>query len=262
MDITLGGRAVFAATGGRPFDPALPAVVLLHGAGMDHMVWAFQSRYLAHHGRSVLALDLPGHGRSDGPALESVEEMADWLVRVLDALGVAEAAVAGHSMGAIVALTAAARHPARVRALAVLGCAGAMPVHPALLSEAAADRLSAVEMVNGWGHGQDSQRGGHPLAGTWLLGVGHRLLQRASPGVLHRDLVACDAWKNGAAAAAAVECPTLVLSGADDRMTPAKAGRALAAAIPGARYEVLPGTGHMLMTEAPEATLAALKTVL
>ena len=85
MDLKVDGRKVYAATGGRPFDPALPAVLLLHGAGMDHTVWQLPARWLAWHGHSVLAVDLPGHGRSEGPALASVPELAQWLGRALDA---------------------------------------------------------------------------------------------------------------------------------------------------------------------------------
>ena len=77
MDLTVNGRKAYAYTGGKPFDPKLPAVVFIHGAEHDHCVWTLQTRYLAHHGRGVLAVDLPGHGRSDGPPLASVEEMAE-----------------------------------------------------------------------------------------------------------------------------------------------------------------------------------------
>jgi len=259
LNLEVEGRAVFAGTGGRPFDPALPAVAFLHGAGMDHSVWALQSRYLAHHGRAVLALDLPGHGRSEGPPLGSIEAIADWTAAVLEAAGVERAALVGHSMGAVAALACAARHPRRLRALALLGCAAAMPVHPAMLAAAEANDHAAIDMVNAWGHGATAHLGGHPLAGTWLTGHGNRLLERAAPGVLHADLAACDAWKGGAEAAAAVRCPVLLLVGAEDRMTPPKAGRALAALLGDCRLEALPDCGHMLMTERPEETLAALK---
>lgn len=257
--LTVEGRRVFAGTGGRPFDAGLPAVAFLHGAGMDHSVWALQSRYLAHHGRAVLALDLPGHGRSEGPPLGSIEAIADWTAAVLAAAGVERAALVGHSMGAVAALACAARHPERVRALALLGCAAAMPVHPDLLAAAAANDHAAIDMVNAWGHGSSAHLGGHPLAGTWLTGHGNRLLERAAPGVLHADLAACDAWKGGQEAAAAASCPALLLVGTEDRMTPPKAGRALAALLPDCRVELLSGCGHMLMTERPEETLAALK---
>ncbi|MGH6945998.1 MAG: alpha/beta fold hydrolase, partial [Kiloniellales bacterium] len=129
MQLTVEGRAVFAGTGGLPFDPARPAIVFVHGAGMDHSVWALLARYFAHRGRAVLAVDLPGHGRSDGAPLESVEALADWLLGLLDAAGLESAALAGHSLGSLVALETAARAPGRVRALALLASAPLMPVN-------------------------------------------------------------------------------------------------------------------------------------
>ncbi|MGO1118454.1 alpha/beta fold hydrolase [Rhodovibrionaceae bacterium A322] len=262
LELMVDGKKAVATTGGRPFNPADPVVVFVHGSGMDHTVWALQSRYLAHHGRSVLAVDLPGHGRSDGDALTSIEEIADWLVRLLDAAGVEQAAMVGHSMGAIAVLEAAVRHPARVRALALCGVAQAMPVHPAMLASAEKNEQGAIDMVNGWGHGGKAHRGGHMLSGAWMVGGGNRLLQRSRPGSLYADLKACNDWQGGEAAAEKVTCPTLVLMGSADKMTPARAGSKLAAAITGAKPVVLPGIGHMMMSEAPDATLAALKEVL
>ena len=262
MELTVDGRSVFAATGGRDFDPALPAVVFVHGAGMDRTVWALQTRFFAYHGRGVLAVDLPGHGRSEGPALAAIAEIADWLTRLMDAAGLAQAALAGHSMGALAALDCAARHPDRVRALALLGAAPRMPVHPDLLAAAEADDHLAFELVTDWAHGDSGHLGGARAPGLWLMGGGERLLERAAPGVLYRGLAACNAYEDAPARAAAVTCPTLLVLGSDDRMTPARAGRKLAEAIPGARVELVADSGHMLMTEKPDQTLDALKTIL
>lgn len=259
MELIVNGQATYAHTGGRPFDPAAPAVVLIHGAGMDHTVWSLQSRYLAHHGRAVLAVDLPGHGRSAGAPPPSVEALADWVVALLDAAGVGgPAALVGHSMGALVALCCAARHADRVESLALLGVAETMPVHPDLLGAAALNDPAAIELVVGWGHGPLGHIGGNAVPGLGLLDGARRLMARARPGVLGVDLGACDAFMGGGEAAAAVRCPALFLLGALDRMTPAKAGRALAARTAGGRVEVLPGVGHMVMVEAPSATTRAL----
>lgn len=262
MDLTVNGHAVFAHTGGRPFDPSRPVVLLLHGAGMDHTVWSLQSRFLAHHGRSVLAVDLPGHGRSGGAPLPGIAELADWVPALLDAAGVAKAALIGHSMGALVALDAAARHPDRVEALALLGVAERMPVHPDLLEAAADEEPSAVELaidlVIGWGHGPRGHTGGNATPGLALIPGGRRLMRGITPGVLGVDLAACNAYARGADSAAAVDCPALFLLGALDRMTPAKAGRALAARVKSSQVVMVPATGHMIMTEAPDATVTAL----
>ncbi|MFQ5776278.1 MAG: alpha/beta fold hydrolase [Kiloniellaceae bacterium] len=262
MQLVVDGRAVFAATGGRPFDPEPPAVVFLHGAGMDHTIWALQARYFAHHGRTALAVDLPGHGRSEGPGLDGIAAMAGWLVRLLDAAGLREAALAGHSMGALVALAAAAALGARVRALALLGGAPRMPVHPDLLAAAQAGDRLAFDLVTSWGHGPAGHLGGNRAPGLWLMGGAERLLERGAPGVLYRDLAACDAYADAAEAAARVACPCLLVLGAEDRMTPARAGQKLAEMIPGARVTMIPACGHMMMLEKPDRTLDALKTIL
>ncbi|SMH53810.1 alpha/beta fold hydrolase [Azospirillum agricola] len=258
MELTVNGHSVFAHTGGRPFDPARPVVVLIHGAGMDHTVWSLQSRFLAHHGRSVLAVDLPGHGRSRGEALGGIAELADWLPALLDAAGVSKAALVGHSMGALVALDAAARHADRVEAVALLGVAERMPVHPDLLAAASAGEPSAVELVIGWGHGPRGHTGGNPTPGLALIPGSRRLMGSVTPGVLGVDLAACNAYVQGSEAAERLSCPALFLLGALDRMTPAKAGRSLASRVKSSQVVTIPAVGHMVMTEAPDATIDAL----
>jgi pimeloyl-ACP methyl ester carboxylesterase len=252
MELTVAGHTVFAATGGRDLDRNAPLAVLIHGAGMDHSVWSLQTRYLAHHGRSVLAVDLPGHGRSGGSPLTTIKDLADWVPLLIDAAGFEQAALVGHSMGAITALEAATRHPDRVRALALLGVAERMPVHPDLLAAAAANDYKAIAMVIGWGFG--THRGASAAPGMWQIGTGLRLMQQAAPGVLATDLAACNAWRG----TPNVQCPTTLILGASDRMTPAKAGRALADKIPGAQTVVLKGSGHMMMVEEPDAVTDAL----
>ena len=264
QEFIVDGKAVFAATGGRPFDAALPAVIFIHGAGMDHTIWALQTRYFAHRGRAVLALDLPGHGRTEGPALGSIGELAAWLGRFIEAAGVGEVSLAGHSMGALTALECAASLGSRLRALALLGVAPSLPVHPDLMAAAAADDPLAFELITSWGHGNTGHRGGNRAPGLWLLGGGERLLQRSKPGVLYHDLAACNAYEaaRGLDVAARITCPSLVLLGTQDRMTPAKGGRELAAAIPGAALAVISESGHMMMLEKPDETLDALIAVL
>lgn len=261
MELVVDGRPVFAANGGQKFDPVRPSVLFLHGAGMDHTVWNLQTRWFAHHGRNALAIDLPGHGRSAGPALGSVEAMADFVPKLLDAAGASTAAIVGHSMGALVALAAAARHPARVRALGLVGVAAAMPVHPKLLEAAAKDDPVAVAMIADWAFGRRAQLGGARAPGTWMVGGGVRLLERAASGVLSRDLAACDSYKNAPDSARAVRCPVLFVLGTADRMTPAAGAKSLIEAVAVARVRELVGAGHMAMIEAPDATLAALAEV-
>ena len=261
MDLTVNGASVFAATGGRPFDAVSPAVVLLHGAGMDHTIWSLQARYLAHHGRALLAVDFPAHGRSGGAVLTSIDAMAEWVLGLLDAAGTETAALAGHSMGGFAALAAAARAPGRVRALALLGVGAGLPVHPDLLAAAKAGEHVAFDLITAWGFGRAAHVGGHTQPGLWMMDGGMRLLERCAPGVLFADLEACNAYKGAAEAAAKVRCPTMLLLGDDDRMTPPVRGR-LAAGIGDCHSVVLERCGHMMMVERPDATTDALSQIL
>jgi len=262
MELTVAGARVHAGTGGRDFDASLSPIVFLHGAGMDHTVWALPARYFAHRGRAVLAVDLPGHGSSEGKPLTSIAAMADWVAALIEESGCVKAALVGHSMGALVALQTAARHPDRVCRLALLGAAPKMPVHPDLLAAAAANDHAAFDLMTSWSYGPAGQLGGARVPGSWLMGGGERLLERVRPGVLSADLEACNAYAEGIESAAKVTCPVLVVIGAEDRMTPARAGAKLAAAISGANSVIIPNCGHMMTAEKPDETLDALKTIL
>ncbi len=258
MYLEVNGQRVFAATGGRPFDPARPCVVFLHGAGMDHSIWVLPARWFARHGYGVLALDLPGHGRSTGEPLASIEALADWVIAVLDALGVERAALAGHSMGSLTTLDAAGRYPERVRAAALIGTSFPMPVNDQLLAAAAANDHAALEMLNIFGHARSALTGGNEQIGMWNPGMGIRLLESARPGVVHTDLSACNDYRSGLEVAARVQCPTTLILGDRDVMTPPRNAQALVQTLPGAKVVTLAGSGHSLYNEKPDALLDAL----
>ena len=259
MQLTVNGAATFVATGGKAFDSSLPTVLFLHGAGMDHTAWAQHDRWFAHHGYNVLAPDLPGHGRSAGALLPTIAGMADWTAALLDASGAKSARLIGHSMGSLVALETAARHPAKVSGLVLVATSSAMAVGPDLLKAAEANDHAAIDMVAIWGLGHAAGLGGSLAPGLWMHGGVRRLLERCKDGVLFNDLSACNAYRNALAAAATVKVPATLVLGERDMMTPAKAGRALAAAIPNARTVVLRGAGHMMMAERPDELLAAMR---
>ncbi len=259
MEVDFEGARIFAATGGKPFDGNLPALAFVHGAAMDHSVFVLQTRYFRHHGFGVLAVDLPGHGRSGGAPLQTIEECGAWLLRYLASLGVERAALAGHSMGSLVCLEAAAQGGARISKLMLLGTAEAMPVHPDLMAAAEANDHLAYDLVTSWGHGRRAHLGGHASPGLWMLGGAVRLLERANPGVMANDMAACAAYTNGLAAGAKVMCPTLLLLGSIDAMTPPKAAQLLAKALPKSTQIVLPNVGHMMTIEAPDATIDAMR---
>jgi pimeloyl-ACP methyl ester carboxylesterase len=259
MQLFVNGIETFVATGGREFDISQPTIVLLHGAGFDHTAWALHSRWFAHHGYGVLAPDLPGHGRSSGAPLPAIADMADWTVALLDAAGAARARLVGHSMGSLVALETAARHPARVTALGLIGTTAAMTVGPDLLKAAEADDHAAIDMVSIWGLGYQAELGGSLAPGLWMHSGAERVLEQCRPGVLFNDLSACNAYQNALTAAAKIAVPTTLILGERDMMTPARAGKALAAALPNSRTVVLRGAGHMMMAERPDELLAALQ---
>jgi pimeloyl-ACP methyl ester carboxylesterase len=224
-------------------------------------VWVLQTRYFAHHGFGVLAVDLPGHGRSKGAPLTSVEAMADWVLEVLDAAGAARATLIGHSMGSLIALEAAHRAPARVNKIALVGTAYPMKVSEMLLDAARNAEQDAIDMVNVWSHSSGAHPPAAPAPGFTLMGGARRLMQRMSAlnpeHLFYTDFSACNAYANGGAAAAAVRCPTLFIFGSKDMMTPARSTTLLTGAIAHGKI-VYVDAGHALMSEQPDAVLDAL----
>ena len=259
MIFEVDGQAAFATTGGAPFDPARPAVIFLHGAGFDRTTWRLQTRYFAHHGRSVLAVDFPAHGRSQGKPLATIATMADWTAHLIEVAGLQSAALVGHSMGALVALECAARYPQKVRALGLCGVAAEMPVHPEMLSSAQANTLKVQELMTFWGIGSALHKGGMVSPGLWLRRESLAVLSGNQPDVIHADLAACNAYKDALVRAAGVKCPAVLVLGDGDLMTPPAKGKVLAAALPGARTVMVAGSGHFMMVERPDETLEALK---
>jgi len=263
MQIEIDGEAAYAYTGGKPFDAALPCVVFIHGAQNDHSVWSLQSRWFAHHGFAVLAVDLPGHGRSAGSALPLIEDLADWIELLLEKVGAGDTAksvsLVGHSMGSLTAIECAARHPARIARIALIGTAVPMPVSDALLGAAKDKEAKAIGMINARSHSPRGSIGGNTVPGMWLLGASRRLMERQQSGVLYNDLAACNAYAHGMDAAAALACPTLIISGSKDMMTHPRAAAKLATVIKDVRSVSLDGAGHALMAEKPDAVLDALR---
>ncbi|WP_019141416.1 alpha/beta fold hydrolase [Noviherbaspirillum massiliense] len=262
MLLNVHGHDAYCYTGGKTFDPSLPTAVFIHGAQNDHSVWALQTRYFAHHGFGVLAADLPGHGRSAGAPLANVEEMAAWLLTLLDAAGVKTATLIGHSMGSLVALETAYLAPTRVDKLALVGTAYPMKVSEALLDAAKNNEQLAIDMVNIWSHSSFVQKPSCPAPGFYVLGGSQRLMQRLSKlnlaPVFHTDFSACNAYANGEIAARSVTCPALFLLGKSDLMTMPKAAGPLIKAISHAKVVQIEKCGHSLMSEQPDAVLDAL----
>ena len=267
-----GPVAAYAYTGGKPFDPGLPCVAFIHGALHDHSVWTLLARWCAHHGHGVLAVDLPGHGRSHGPVLASVQDHGAWLLALLDAAGVrqpGQATLVGHSMGSLIGLEAAAQAPARIGRLLMVGSAYPMKVSPALLDTAASAPLKAIAMVNALSISTLAAKPSFPGPGMWLHGANRALMQRTLAGahatgcavnLFHHDFSVCDRYDQGLQAAARVSARVTLVLGSQDQMTPPRAARELGSALR-ARVVTLP-SGHSLPAEAPDGVLGALRDAL
>ena len=266
MNISTPNGQLYAYTGGKEFDAAKPTVVFIHGVLNDHSVWILQSRYLAHHGWNVLAIDLPGHCKSGGEPPASVEEASAAIVALLDAAGVQKAALVGHSFGSLIALETAARAPSRVSHLVLVGTAFPMRVSPALLESSVSAPMKAIDMVNTFSHSTLAPPPSALGPGTWLYGGSRALMRRvlaSNPkvNVFFTGFKACDSYANGEAAMEKVQCPTLFVLGQADQMTPPKAAQSLVSKATNAKVVKLPA-GHSLMTEDPDGVLQALKDFL
>lgn len=262
----MNGLPVFIDTGGCDFFPGLPTLVFIHGAQHDHFVWKSLVTRFAGPERNVLAPDLPGHGRSGGAPLPSIEAMADWLATLLTKLGAggtAQISLAGHSMGSLVALEAAARLSGNVRQLVMIGTAIPMPVAPALLDTARDDETKAMALINHWSHSPTAWCGGNRGShGLWLPTINLRIMERQTAGVLFNDLSACNDYRNGLDTAARIACPVTLVAGTADRMTAVKSARKLAAKLPGSTLVEIADAGHALMAEAPVEVSNAIEAAL
>lgn len=266
MNITVSGHSIYCYTGGKPFDPARPTVVFIHGVLNDHSVWILQTRWFAHHGWNVLALDLPGHCRSSGEPPASVEQGARFVLELLDAAKVKQAALVGHSFGSLIALEAASRAPQRVSHLALIATASPMKVSPALLDAALNAPHKAIDMVNVFSHSMLAPPPSTLGPGTWVYGGSRALMRRvlaSNPkvNVFHTGFKACDDYRGADAAMARITCPTLFILGRSDSMTLPKMAQPLIDKAPGAKVVVV-DAGHQLMAEAPDGVLTALKAFL
>jgi pimeloyl-ACP methyl ester carboxylesterase len=265
MDLSTSPR-LYAYTGGRTFDAAQPTIVFLHGAQHDHSVWILQSRYLAHHGYGVLALDLPGHMRSEGPLLDTVEAMADRIADALRSANVTRMIAVGHSMGSLIALELAKRMPQAVRGVALVAAAFPMRVAEPLLAATREAPDEALDMINVWSHSPSiagfDRKPSNPGPGFSTMWQNLRLMQRIGRrdggSVLPTDFAACNRYAAGLETAAGLRCPVLFVLGSADSMTPPRAAKALVDACRSPQVVTLPHAGHALMAEHPDGVRIAI----
>jgi pimeloyl-ACP methyl ester carboxylesterase len=270
MKLIVNGFSTYCYTGGKSFDAGQPTVVFIHGVLNDHSVWGLQSRYLANHGWNVLAVDLPGHCRSEGEAPSSVEAAADFIAALLDAADVVRAALVGHSWGSLIALEAASRLKERISHLVLVGTAFPMKVSQTLLDASLNEPMKALSLVNVFSRSTLAPKPSSLGPGTWVHGasmaLGRRVLaSNAQVNVFHRGFKACDSYLNGETAIGQITCPVLFVLGEQDQMTSPKAAQTLIAAARSTGKTVRLvrlAVGHHQMTEAPDETLFAIRDFL
>lgn len=255
MKLMVNGSETHVATGGKEFDSSLPTVLFLHGSGMDHRAWALQTRWFAYNGYGVLAPAFPGHSLSKGQAPTSIEDSGAWLIDFLAVAGVNSAHVVGHSQGFLSGLELAVQKPAALKSLTGIGTAAAIPVNPMLIETAHKSAAKAADMMLQWGFGPKTHLGASSIPGMQPIAVGRKIM---SDNPLAVDLQCCADYQGGESALMQVKVPTAMILAGQDKMTPLKAGKAVAQTL-NAQLTVLLDYGHMLPIEAPKQVLAALR---
>ncbi len=253
------GKRAFASNGGKAFDSKRPAVIFLHGSGLDHTFWSLHTRFFAFRNYAVLAPDFPGHTFSPGPPLTRIEDMADWLNDVVTALDIGNISLVAHSQGCLIALEFASRYPQKLRCVSFIASGLATPVHPALLESAQNQPEAAIAMMLSWGFGSAGHFHQGPIPGNSMITGSRKVMRGNVPNELSADLKACNDYQNGATAAAGISCPRQVILAGQDRMAPRKAGMALVKALGNPQLDIIEQSGHMIPQEAPNECRNLLK---
>ena len=259
MIITINNVDTFIATSGKQFDPEKNTMVFIHGSAMDHTLWALFNRYFTSIGNNVLAIDLPGHGRSHGEPLNQISDLSDWLAQLFKELKLKQAIVVGHSMGALIAYDFAARHKQHCQGVVLLGFCLPMPVNQALLDLSKANDHRAFEMIVDFGYAANSKIGAAQSPGLWMTQTGMRLMEHSNDGVLFSDFTACNTYTPDDSLAGEIDCPVLFIAGNEDKMTPARGLDAWTGRIKNTQVEIILGCGHMMTIEKPNQVIRALK---
>tara|TARA_A100001011_G_C14221863_1_gene804768 strand:- start:98 stop:943 length:846 start_codon:yes stop_codon:yes gene_type:complete len=255
--LNIGKETIYAYTGGKKVDSKKPAIVFIHGAANDHSVWALQSRYFAFHGWNAIAIDLPGHGKSDGPHLTSINKLSSWINDIITTVNLSEVVLVGHSMGSLIALDFAGNFQRKTAGLVLIGTASPMPVSDSLLKTSSEKPQEAYNMVNNFSFSARGHLGPNAAPGSWMAGNGMRLMEKANDLTLYKDFLSCDRYQEGLNCAKKVLCPSLIISGSKDKMTPAKFSKEIAIVLAntGKFRNVNLETGHAIMAEKPDLVL-------
>ena len=243
MIFEVDNKKVFSSDIGQTFDENKHTIILIHGSGQSHVVWSLTDQYLADEGFNVFALDLPGHGNSEGASLKSIEDMSNWLNKVVKVIGIKDLTILGHSQGCLIALEYANRFPDNVKNLIFVAGSYKIPVNKSLIDLANSGDLESLNLMMKWGYGYSKQFiGGNPL--QKILNSSREVRE-----VLAVDLIACNNYKNGINCVKKVKCPTFFIFGELDKMIKLDKGKEFSGLINGSKTHIIKDCGHMIILE-------------
>ena len=243
MIFQIENKNIHASDAGQGVDLSKETIVFLHGSGLSHIVWSLTEQFFSNKNFNVLSIDLPGHGNSDGPCLDSIEKIADWLEQVFISLNLEKLTLVGHSQGCLEILEYASKYKNRLKKIVFIGGSNKMPVHSDLIDLAKNGDSDAVKLMMKWGYeGSKKFIGGNPV---------EKIIQspRDIREILAVDLVACNNYKNGTDSAKSIECPSLFIFGSLDKMVNLEAGKKFSNLVKNSTVHVIEGCGHMIMIE-------------
>ena len=243
MDFLIDNRKVFFMDAGANFDSSKHSIILIHGSGQSHVVWSLTAQYLSDQNFNVFAIDFPGHGNSDGESLKTIEDMAIWLEKVINKIGIRELSLVGHSQGCLVALEYKDRYPKKVKNIVFIAGSYAIPVNKSLIDLAYSGDMESLNLMMKWGYGKSKQFiGGNPL--QKILNSSREVRE-----VLAVDLIACNNYKNGINAVKKINCQTLFIFGELDKMIRIEKGKEFAGLIHNSKIHIIKNCGHMIILE-------------
>jgi pimeloyl-ACP methyl ester carboxylesterase len=236
-------KSVHASDSGQGIDKSKDTIIFLHGSGLSHIVWSLTEQFFSNKNYNVLSLDLPGHGKSDGPCLDSIEKIADWLEKVFIELKLDKVIIVGHSQGCLEALEYSHKYKSRLKKIVFVGGSYRMPVNKDLIDLALAGDSDAVKLMMKWSYvGSKKFIGGNPI---------ERIIQSPKDinEILAVDLIACNKYLNGSEASKSINCPTMLILGELDKMVNLDVGKKFSNLIKNSTTHVINGSGHMIMIE-------------
>ena len=243
MIIKIENKSFYASDAGQGIDNSKDTIVFLHGSGLSHIVWSLTEQFFSNKKFNVLSIDLPGHGNSEGPCLDSIEKIADWLERLFTELKLNNVILVAHSQGCLEALEYSFKYKSRLKKIVFMGGSYRMPVNKNLIDLALNGDSDAVKLMMKWGYeGSKKFIGGNPV---------ERIIQspRDISEILAVDLIACNNYQNGSDAAKTISCPTMLIFGELDKMVNLEIGKKFSNLIKNSTTYIINGSGHMIMIE-------------